>query len=108
MRNRTKFDIFAQILESASGNGGVTKTRLMYKAFLSSQQVKECANILVENGLLESFSQNRYKVTDKGIQFLKMYEEFRSYIKMFPEDIKQGVEDKVPVPSLDFEEIELH
>lgn len=106
MRNRTKFDIFAQILESSAGNGGVTKTRLMYKAFLSSQQVKECANILVENGLLESFSLNRYKITEKGLQFLKMYEEFRQYIKMFPEEVESSQapshHDKnieVPIPA---------
>jgi predicted transcriptional regulator len=86
MRNRTKFDVIAQVLYSADEIGGVTQTRIMYRALLSSQQVKEWTSILVENGLLDSLSSNRYKMTEKGSGFLKMYEEFRHYIKMCPEE----------------------
>ena len=39
-------DITAQILEL---NGGVTKTKIMYKAFLSYAQ-KEYLAVLIENG----------------------------------------------------------
>jgi predicted transcriptional regulator len=38
--------------EPANG-GGATKTRIMYKAFLSYAQLKEYLTVLLENNLLE-------------------------------------------------------
>jgi predicted transcriptional regulator len=62
------------ILEAA--NGGATKTRIMYKAFLSYAQLREYLSVLIENNLLEYLegSQN-YKTTEKGLNFLKMHNE---------------------------------
>ncbi|MFZ0367801.1 MAG: winged helix-turn-helix domain-containing protein, partial [Nitrososphaeraceae archaeon] len=64
----------AMILEAA--NGGATKTRIMYKAFLSYAQLREYLSVLIENNLLEYLegSQN-YKTTEKGLNFLKMHNE---------------------------------
>ncbi|HSN96249.1 MAG TPA: winged helix-turn-helix domain-containing protein, partial [Nitrososphaeraceae archaeon] len=39
MKNRSRSDIIRMILESANG-GAVTKTKIMYSAFLSYQQLK--------------------------------------------------------------------
>jgi hypothetical protein len=39
------------ILEAA--NGSATKTRIMYKAFLSYAQLKEYLSVLIENNLIE-------------------------------------------------------
>ena len=39
------------ILEAA--NGGATKTKIMYKAFLSYAQLREYLSVLIENNLLE-------------------------------------------------------
>lgn len=54
--------------------GGATKTKIMYKAFLSYSQLKEYLAMLVENSLLE-FEEGRqiYRTTEKGIRFLQMY-----------------------------------
>jgi len=54
--------------------GGATKTKIMYKAFLSSSQLKEYLAMLMENSLLE-FEEERlfYRTTEKGIRFLQMY-----------------------------------
>jgi predicted transcriptional regulator len=79
MRNRNKFDVIAQILRSADENGGVTQTRIMYKALLSSQQVKELTSVLMENHLLEYIPLNRYKITQKGYMFLSTYDKFKEY-----------------------------
>lgn len=75
MKNRSRLEVIAQILRSATDNGGLTASRIMYKAFLSSKQAREYANALVEDGLLESYPPNRYKTTVKGLQFLQMFEE---------------------------------
>ena len=52
----------------------LTKTKIMYKAFLSYSQLKEYLAMLVENSLLE-FEEGRqiYRTTEKGIRFLQMY-----------------------------------
>ena len=53
---------------------GATKTKIMYKAFLSYSQLKEYLAMLMENSLLE-FEEERlvYRTTEKGIRFLQMY-----------------------------------
>jgi predicted transcriptional regulator len=68
-----------QILETArssgsSSPGGVTKTKLMYGAFLSHAQAKEYLRVLTENGLLD-YDQLRqtFKTTEKGLRFLEIY-----------------------------------
>lgn len=60
------------ILESATG-GAVTKTKIMYTAFLSYQQLKEYLAILQENDLIEYREGERaYRTTSKGMQLLQL------------------------------------
>jgi len=62
------------ILESANNEGGSTKTKIMYKAFLSFAQLKEYLLILSQNDLLQYEEINQvYKTTTKGIQYLDLY-----------------------------------
>ena len=72
MKNRSRSDIIRTILESANG-GAVTKTKIMYSAFLSYQQLKEYLTILQENELLEYQQGERaYRTTNKGMQLLQL------------------------------------
>ena len=72
MKYRSRTDIVSQILEAA--NGGVTKTKIMYKAYLSYAQLKEYLAVLIENGLLEfEKGSQTYKTSAKGLLFLKTY-----------------------------------
>jgi len=72
MRYRSRTDIVASILEAA--NGGVTKTKMMYDAYLSHGQLKDYLFLLMENGLLKYLKEERiYKTTKKGTVFLKGY-----------------------------------
>ncbi|TLX88330.1 MAG: hypothetical protein E6L04_00960 [Thaumarchaeota archaeon] len=74
MKYRSRTEIVAMILEAA--NGGTTKTRIMYKAFLSYAQLREYLSVLVENNLLEYLEGSQtYKTTEKGLNFLKMHNE---------------------------------
>jgi predicted transcriptional regulator len=60
------------ILESATG-GAVTKTKIMYSAFLSYQQLKEYLTTLQENDLIEYKAGERaYRTTDKGMELLQL------------------------------------
>lgn len=72
MKYRSRTDIVSQILEAA--NGGVTKTKIMYVAYLSYAQLKEYLSVLLENGMIEHQPErNLYKTTPKGMQYLKSY-----------------------------------
>ncbi|HEV8405988.1 MAG TPA: winged helix-turn-helix domain-containing protein [Nitrososphaera sp.] len=73
MKYRSRTDIVSQILDAA--NGGSTKTKIMYRAYLSYAQLKEYLSILIENGLLEyEDGQHKYKTTEKGIKFMRVYQ----------------------------------
>ena len=75
MKYRSRTDIVGLILEAANG-GGATKTKIMYFAFLSYNQVKEYLSVLIENNLIEYLDgSNKFKTTEKGLFFLKMYNE---------------------------------
>ena len=74
MRYRSKTEIVGNILDAA--NGGITKTKIMYKAFLSYGQLKEYLSVLIENNLIEYLDGgNKFKTTEKGLFFLKMHNE---------------------------------
>jgi predicted transcriptional regulator len=84
MRNRSRTEIVAMILEAA--NGGETKTKIMYFAFLSYNQVKEYLSLLIENNLIEYFDgTHRFKTTEKGLNLLKMHNEIR---KLLPKKLQ--------------------
>jgi predicted transcriptional regulator len=51
MKYRSRTEIVSSILDAA--NGGATKTKIMYIAFLSYSQLKEYLSILIENNLIE-------------------------------------------------------
>lgn len=71
---RSRTDIAARILQSANGRQ-ITKTRLMYSAYLSHAQLKEYLLLLIQNGLLEYLKLTAtYRTTEKGIRFLDLYE----------------------------------
>jgi predicted transcriptional regulator len=74
MKYRSRTDIVTQILDAA--NGGATKTKIMYKAYLSYAQLKEYLTILVENGLLQyEEAEREYKTSQKGLRFMRTYEQ---------------------------------
>lgn len=74
MGNRSRTEIVGSILDAA--NGGTTRTKIMYTAFLSYNQLKECLTILIENNLLEYIDGTQtFKTTEKGLNFLKMHNE---------------------------------
>jgi predicted transcriptional regulator len=73
VKYRSRTEIVRLILETASEDSdGVTRTKIMYKAFLSYAQLKEYISVLIEGGLIEhNVARNTYKTTVKGIQMLQ-------------------------------------
>jgi predicted transcriptional regulator len=71
MKYRSRSDIVGLLLDAANG-GGATKTKLMYKAYLSFNQLKEYLTLLVENGLIEYEGGQTYRTTEKGMRVLHL------------------------------------
>jgi predicted transcriptional regulator len=78
-RYRNRIDIIAQLLDAASSP--TTKTKMMYKAMLSYEQLKEYLVMLAENNLIACDNPTQmFTTTDKGFQFMKRYEELSKLI----------------------------
>jgi predicted transcriptional regulator len=72
MKYRSRSEIVGLILDAANG-GRATKTKLMYKAYLSFNQLREYLALLVKNGLLEYEEGNHtYRTTEKGMRVLQL------------------------------------
>src|ERR671913_1194035 len=70
MKYRSRTELTSNILEAA--NGGATKTKIMYKAFLSYAQLKEYLAMLIQNGLMaHDIEGEMYRTTSNGIKFLE-------------------------------------
>ena len=81
MKYRSRTDIVALILEAA--NGGATKTKIMYKAFLSYAQLKEYLTVLLEKDVLEYDDETQlFRTTEKGLRLLQMYNQFDEMISI--------------------------
>ena len=72
MKYRSRSDIIGLLLSAANG-GGASKTKLMYEAYLSFNQLREYMTLLVENGLIEYEEGMRtYRTTEKGMRLLQI------------------------------------
>jgi predicted transcriptional regulator len=87
VKYRSRTEIVAMILEAA--NGGATKTKIMYKAFLIYAKLREYLSVLIENNLLEYLEGSQtYKTTEKGLNFLKMHNEIGELLQTSPRQEK--------------------
>jgi predicted transcriptional regulator len=81
MKYRSRNHIISEILDAANG-GNATKTKLMYKAYLSFGQIKEYLSVLTENDLLSYDAHTQtFKTTERGLMFLKAYNQMHDMIK---------------------------
>ena len=81
MKYRSRTEIVGNILDAA--NGRATKTKIMYKAFLSYAQLKEYLSVLTENNLIEYLDGTQtFKTTEKGLNLLKMHNEMAELLQV--------------------------
>lgn len=80
MKNRSRTDVASQILEAA--NGGATRTKIMYTAFLSHAQLKEYLIFLTVNGLINYDSARKvYGTSPKGVSYLGLCSQIDEFNK---------------------------
>jgi predicted transcriptional regulator len=81
VKYRSRSNIIRDILDAAS-DGGVTRTKIMYKPYLSFGQLKEYLSVLTDNGLLSYDAHTQtFKTTKRGLMFLKAYNQMHDMIK---------------------------
>ena len=84
MGNRSRTEIVDSILDASANKGGETKTKIMYFAFLSYNQLNEYLSLLIQNNLIEYLDGTKtYKTTEKGLHFLQMHNEIRKLLLQF-------------------------
>ncbi|HKX81898.1 MAG TPA: winged helix-turn-helix domain-containing protein [Nitrososphaera sp.] len=86
MKNRSRPDIMATIMEAA--NGGITKTKLLTTANVTSGQLRQYLEVLIEKGLLAELADEErrhvsYRTTEKGLAYLTIYQSLRN-VAVFP------------------------
>lgn len=85
--NRTRVEILANMLTVAAN--GALKTHIMYKANLSHRQLEKYLSFLEERGLLTHLADANlgsiYRVTEKGLGFLREYSHVSEYFTPKPE-----------------------
>ena len=83
MKYRSRIDIISVILDAANGgSGGLTKTKIMYQAYLSHDQMKEYLSVLIESELLNyDVYTRKFKTTEKGLRFLDTYNQMSDVMK---------------------------
>ena len=74
MNYRSRTEIVAMILDAA--NGGVTRTKIMYKVIITYNQLKNYLSIMIENNLIDYGNGTHiFKTTEKGLNLLIIHNE---------------------------------
>src|SRR3712207_6205502 len=86
-KRRDKEEIMYQIL-SAAGEP-VTRTRLIYASFLSNRELRHYLALLLEHEMLEvdPVSKTKFKVTEEGRKFLRLYGDIMSITNRKPQSL---------------------
>lgn len=92
-KHRTRLEIIANILSVISDNNGLKKTQIMYQAFLSYKLLIQYLNDVMEAGLVMFGSENCYKITQKGQEYLDKFHDYCNHRDRF-EKLLDYVEDK--------------
>ncbi len=90
--NRDSLDIVRDILIVASVR--VKKTRIMYQANLSFIQVKKYLRHLLKKDLLKREGDSFYLITEKGLEFLELYQKYKENCRKLNEKADDALRDE--------------
>jgi len=98
VKTRGSTEIIGLILQAVE-RGALTRSKIMYKAMLNFKQVTDYTAFLTEEGLLTYHGEERkYAITDKGRQFLVLFEEtnklLNTYGDMIANNEEQGLQQQ--------------
>ena len=91
-RNRGRLDIIRDVLSVALVE--VRKTRIMYQANLSFDQLENYLKLLLAGGLLEREGNSMYLTTSKGQEYLQAYVKYLARCERVSQEIEQVVAER--------------
>ncbi|MFX0114254.1 MAG: winged helix-turn-helix domain-containing protein [Candidatus Hodarchaeota archaeon] len=89
MSKRTRFEIFATILEILKRNtDGCRLTRLAYGAEIPNDRAKRYLETLIGHGLTRPLAHDHrlYTITKRGLEFLTVYYRMISFFDLIEEE----------------------
>jgi len=88
MRYRSRTEIVRDILQTVRNEGtGAGKTKIMYNAYLSHNQLRDYLSDLVNKNLLEHDIGNRkFRITEKGLGFLSICDQIGDLMEVEEEE----------------------
>jgi predicted transcriptional regulator len=96
--NRTHISIIADILDTArqysfegydksgnggGGGGGAPVTHLVRKANVPHRRLSSIVSDLKAYGLLNEIHDSKYRISEKGLEFLSSYNQFKGFAENF-------------------------
>lgn len=81
-RRRTKYDIYADIIEIVAKKGICSLTRVSYGANMPVDRTKKELNFLVEHGFISEVlinSAKKYRATKWGLEYLETFKRMRKF-----------------------------
>jgi predicted transcriptional regulator len=79
---RNRNEIISQILDTANCADGIAKSKMMFKAYLSHDQLQEYTILLIDNGMLQYDTPMRtFRTTEKGRAFIQAYGQIDQMLK---------------------------
>lgn len=88
-RRRTKYDIYADMVEAIARKGLCSLTRVSYGANMPVDRAKVMLNFLVEHGFVNEVSlgdSKKYRTTKWGFEFLETYKRMRKFFAALAEE----------------------
>jgi predicted transcriptional regulator len=87
--NRTHLSIVADILDTARKysyegyDNGAPVTHLIRKANVPHRRLSSIVSELKASGLLNEVPESRYRISEKGMEFLNSYNQFKGFVENF-------------------------
>lgn len=81
-RRRTKYDIYADMVEVIARKGQCSLTRISYGANMPVDRAKKTLEFLVSRGFIREVdvgSGKQYRVTKWGLEFLETFKNMRKF-----------------------------
>lgn len=93
-RRRTKYDIYADIIEVIAKKGLCSLTRVSYGANMPVDRAKKTLNFLVSRGFVRKVTvgeSSKYRVTKWGLEYLETFKRMRKFFAALKEETSNNL-----------------
>jgi len=97
-RRRTKYDIYADIIEVIARKGVCSLTRVSYGANMPVDRLKKTLNFLVSHGVVREITvgdRKKYRATKWGLEYLEAFKRMRKFFAALEEPVTVRIPEVV-------------